>query len=379
MRPEPLTDTEAPDTGPILDAVHPSLSALTEALSAEASLIDRDGAWPAASLARCGQSGVYRGLMPSAVGGLGWSPEETLRILMRMGAACLTTTFIITQRTGACRRLAQSPNEALRARHLPALLEGERFATVGISHLTTSRRHLGRPAMAATPVIGGVRLSGVLPWVTGAAHAALIVAGATLPDGQSVYVALDPRAEEVRVAPHAALTALTGSHTTQVHCDGVFVADQDIISSPQRPAPPSPSIIGGTGGLQTSALTLGTALAALEHLATHAEQRPALHPTVEALSARHRALTDALLLHASGRPVSRDAPQDAASMRAASNDLVRRTTRAALLAARGAGFLSQHPANRWCREALFFDVWSVPDAVTQSALRDIALIHEAQP
>src|SRR4029079_8499924 len=92
-------------------------------------------------------------------------------------------TFIITQREGACRRIATSGNEFLMATLLPGLTRGGLFATVGISHLTTSRRHVARPVLRATPARGGFRLDGFSAWVTGAAHADYVVVGAPVVDG----------------------------------------------------------------------------------------------------------------------------------------------------------------------------------------------------
>ena len=71
-------------------------------------------------------------------------------------------------------------NEALKQRLLPGLASGELFTTVGISHLTTSRRHLGRPVLAAEETASGFRLDGMSPWVTGGAAADVIVMAATL-------------------------------------------------------------------------------------------------------------------------------------------------------------------------------------------------------
>ena len=47
---------------------------------------------------------------------------------------------------------------------------------------------------------------------------------------------------------------------------------------------------------------------------------------------------------------------------ARANSLVLRASQAALAAAEGTGYVVGHPAGRWCREALFFLVWSCPQA-----------------
>ena len=49
-----------------------------------------------------------------------------------------------------------------------------------------------------------------------------------------------------------------------------------------------------------------------------------------------------------------------------------RATQAALGAAKGTGYVVGHPAGRWCREALFFLVWSCPAGVLSANLCELA-------
>ena len=59
-------------------------------------------------------------------------------------------------------------------------------------------------------------------------------------------------------------------------------------------------------------------------------------------------------------------------LRARANSLVLRATQAALAAAKGTGYVVGHPAGRWCREALFFLVWSCPQGVLNANLCELA-------
>ena len=64
---------------------------------------------------------------------------------------------------------------------------------MGLSQLTTSRQHQA-PVLTAAETAGGFRLDGIIPWVTGADKADLIVIGATLADGRQVLLGL-PRGQ----------------------------------------------------------------------------------------------------------------------------------------------------------------------------------------
>src|SRR5918995_7128544 len=144
--------------------------------------LDREPRWPAEQLRLCGECGVFEWFIAPGWGGQGWSEEQIARGYHALAAACLTTTFIITQRTGACKRIAGCENAGLKSRLLPKLASGDAFATVGISHLTTSRQHVGKPVLAAQTIPGGFRLNGMSPWVTGGEAADTIVLAATLID-----------------------------------------------------------------------------------------------------------------------------------------------------------------------------------------------------
>ena len=63
-------------------------------------------------------------------------------------------------------------------------------------------------------------------------------------------------------------------------------------------------------------------------------------------------------------------------LRTDANSLVLRSTQAALVAAKGAGFVEGHPVGRWCREALFFLVWSCPQSVQDANLCELVGISD---
>ncbi|MBL9123924.1 MAG: acyl-CoA/acyl-ACP dehydrogenase, partial [Planctomycetaceae bacterium] len=222
-------------------------------------------AWPGDTLAWCGEAGVYEWFLPREWGGQDWSEADIIRGYLQLSTACLNTAFIITQRSGACRRIAGGVNPEVAQRLLPDLVSGKSFATVGISHLTTSRRHMARPVLAARACEGGYVLDGFSPWVTGARYASTVVTGATLEDGRQILVALPMDLPGITVPEPVRLVGLSGSATGEVRCDGVEVSREWLLAGP------SPNVMNlgtgaGTGGLQTSTLAIGLATAAIDFL-----------------------------------------------------------------------------------------------------------------
>jgi alkylation response protein AidB-like acyl-CoA dehydrogenase len=359
----PVTKITSPDS--------PALAELCARLAGAGTELDRSGRWPAEQLQWCGEAGVYQWFMDSRWGGQGWDDEQTVRGYLALASACLTTTFILTQRAGACRRIAGSENEALKEQVLPGLASGKLFATVGISHLTTSRRHLGRPVLTAQETATGFRLDGLSPWVTGGAAADVTVIAATLVEGgtatdRQLLIAVPRETAGFAAAEPLSLVGLSASSTGPVHLDGVELSREWLIAGPAQNVMQS-GVGGSAGGYETSALAIGLARGAIQFLANEATRRGEIQEPLDALTAEHRRLVDDLLALVRG-----DAACSKESLRQRANTFALRATQAALSAAKGTGYVVGHPAGRWCREALFFLVWSCPQPVAAANLCELA-------
>lgn len=335
----------------------PALAALAAALAARATRTADEGPWRSGAMEELASSGALAGFVPVAHGGSGAAEPALLALLTAIAARCLTTALALSQWASAVRIIcgaAAADREAL----LPGLAHGRTFTTIGVSQLTTSRRHLGAPALAAVPDGDSWRLDGICPWVTGADACQTIVTGAVAPDGGQLFFVVPTAAAGLTIEPPLPMLALSASRTSCVR-----------FSSVRPTVTIAPGAAGlRTGGLATSALALGAAQAAIDLLAGEAATRPALEPIVAGLSAEHDAISARLTVAASEgvEPSARDA------LRGDANGLVVRAAQAALTASKGAGFVQGHPAERLVRESLFFLVWSCPQAVSSAALCELA-------
>ncbi len=290
-----------------------------------------------------------------------------LRRDARLAEASLTAAFLLTQHDGAVRRLvaAEGPGRPAAEGWLNGIGRGRVFATVGLSQLTTSQRLGSRALSAQCSPDGGFRLDGAMPWVTAAQRADVLVTGAVLDDGGQVLLAIPTGRAGLAIRRSFPLAALQASCTAEVLCESVRVTAAEVLVGPSPNVMTTPGL-AGTASLETSALALGQARAALVALANaHGEE---LSEPIDALAASWNEQARALLAAARG-----DA--DAASptgLRQNANALVLRASQAYLTARKGTGFLRTDPAQRRARQALFFLVWSCPAPVAQAALRDLA-------
>lgn len=354
---------------------NPQLDQLLADLAEMTGNLDSEDAWPAAQFDRLAEAGVLGWVIPHALGGSEISAPALTVGYERLSAACLVTTFVLTQRNGACQRIAGCENAELKSELLPRLCLGEQFATVGISHLTTSRQHLRKPVVEARSTDSGYRFDGLVPWVTGAKFADYVVTGGTMSDGKQILAAIPTDAAGVEILEPARLMALNASQTGPVELTGVEIDPRWVVAGPVEQVMKQGKG-GGGGSLTTSALALGASAAAIQHLREEAERRPDLTEIVEPLDAERMQISADLHAAARGENMT-DAPTlTSESIRQRANSLVLRSSQAYLAASKGAGFVAGHPAGRAVREAMFFLVWSCPQPVLTAALRKFACVLE---
>jgi butyryl-CoA dehydrogenase len=339
---------------------------LSELAEHDGNSADRES-WPDRLWAQIERAGAPRWTLPEVYGGDACPRPRLVQRYAQLAGSSLTAVFILSQHDAAVRRLLAASGNPTADRWLHAASRENLVATVGISHLTTSRR-LGSQAIKVHAIAPGrYRLNGSMPWVTAATRADLVVTGAALDDDRQILIALPTDREGVEVCPPFALAALQASCTSQINLRDVEVDDTDLLAGPANEILSHAGAVG-TGGLETSALALGQSRAALAALVELAPDRDELTEPLEVLCESWRALWGQLMATARDEPGAASPSQ----IRAQANALVQRSTQAYLIARKGTGFLRTEPAQRWARQALFFLVWSCPAPIAQAAIRDLA-------
>ena len=216
------------------------------------------GPWESGAFSKLASHGCLAGWIKKNDGGTEASEPEIMRLLVSIASHCLTTALALTQWASAVRIVSRGSQET-RVRFLPDLAAGRQFTTVGISQLSTSRQHLGRPILTARRTDMGWSLDGKCPWVTGADSVNTLVTGAVpmnSKDSQATphFFILRMNNSGIQVAPPMDLLALTGSRTSSIDLKDVSTEAE---ITPQTETGPQ------TGGLGTTALAIGSARASL--------------------------------------------------------------------------------------------------------------------
>ncbi len=349
------------------DGDWPTVTELAHALASRDQACDEQGVWPASLWSAVCDAGASRWAM-----NVPHNPDPCPRQFLvqrygKLAEGSLTAAFILTQHDAAVRRLCSQGASERIVEWIRSVASGATFATVGLSQLTTSKRH-GNAALQVVEIGSGTySINGIIPWVTAAERADVLVAGAVFDDGRQLLFALPTTNQGVEIKPTFALAAVQASCTAEVVCQNAIISAEDVMAGPSDDVMAIPGV-AGTGGLETSALALGQTRAALSGILRETAERGDDAESVQALCASWRGLVEALLANLEGE----SGALPAVEIRQKSNSLVLRATQAYLTLRKGSGFLRSDDAQRWARQALFFLVWSCPSPVAKAAVRDFA-------
>ena len=338
---------------------------LTTGLAALAEHYDAHSCWPQRSIDLISAAGCWGWAIPKTWGGDDFGNARLLETYEAIARGCTATALILTQRDGACDLIARGENEGLKKRLMRAYTRAERFTSLGIAQLTTSRR--GRkPALAAKRVGTGYVLDGVMPWVTAAEQCDEIVTGAVLPDGRQILACVSCEDPGVTIEPAMHLMALGASCTSRVRCKAVRVSPEMVIRSPSDIAV---SMRAPVKPLVVSAVGVGLAGALCDGL-TRDPVPPELKGLLKPLIEEYQAVRERLF-QAAGAIGQRHAEVNTRAIRVSANALAAKLAMAYLTVCKGTGYAHPHPAERLLREAMFFLVWAAPLDVQADTLRAI--------
>jgi alkylation response protein AidB-like acyl-CoA dehydrogenase len=318
-------------------------------LAPRATEVDQSDRLPTENLRCLAEAGLLGLATPTRYGGAGSPPGVVREFLAILASACGVTTFVQMQHVLGCFILAHGENEPLKEWLLPLLASGERFLSVGYSHL----RRPGPPMVRAAIDGDQFVFNGNVPWMTGWGIAGEVVLGGTLPDGRLLYVAAPVlESDQLRASPPMRLCAATASATVSLACRDLRVPrDRHIqtITLGQMAARDSPA------AFMLTSLSLGVATAAARLIRESAAPRAdgSLSDAAAALEqeiAAARALVDAWADQTSDP----DYATHAVRVRARCIELGVRAAHTAAAAAGGSANLMDHPAQRLLREAMLY-------------------------
>ncbi len=319
------------------------------------------GVFPRDVLRTLGRAGLLGLPYPEEVGGGGQPYEVYLQVLEVLAGRWLAVAEAVSVHTLACYPVAAYGTEQQR-KLLPDMLGGD---LLGAYCLSEPQGGSDAAALTTRAVRDGddYVLTGTKAWITHAGHAdfynLFCRTGGPGAKGISCLLA-DARTPGILPQPPERLMGLRSSPPAQVILDDARVPADRLVGAPGAGFAIAMSALDG-GRLGIAACAVGLAQAALDHAVAHAcERRQFGRPIIDfegvgflladmaTQVAAARALTlEAARLRDRGRPHR----QAAAQAKLFATDAAMRVTTDAVQVLGGYGYVSDHPVERWFREA----------------------------
>jgi hypothetical protein len=160
----------------------------------------------------------------------------SIAAMAEVGKVCGATSFLMWQQAVSALYLYGSKNEAMRGERLERHLRGDLIGATGMSNPMKGFAGIEKILLKATPVDGGYRINGTLPWVSNLApeHSLGTVAVVEGND-HAVMFMLPCNAPGVTLKGCPKFSGMEGTATFAVQCKDVFIGASDILGDPCKP------------------------------------------------------------------------------------------------------------------------------------------------
>jgi len=331
-------------------------------LAPRAAEYEQRGEFPRDLLRLLGRSGLLGLPYPEEYGGGGQPYEVYLQVIEELAYRWLAVAEAVSVHTLACHPLAKYGTDVQRKRRLPDMLGGELLGALCLSEPQGG-------SDAANLTTRAVRdkehytISGTKAWITHAGHADFYnVFCRTGGPGRSGVSCLLVDADTAGVLPQARerTMGLRSSPVAQIVFDGARVPADRLVGEEGRGFEIAMAALDA-GRLGIAACAVGLAQAALDHATGYAREREQFGtPIIEMqglsflladmatqVSAARALTLDAARLADAGRPYR----VAAAKAKLFASDAAMRVTTDAVQVLGGYGYVTDHPVERYMREA----------------------------
>jgi alkylation response protein AidB-like acyl-CoA dehydrogenase len=237
------------------------------------------------------------------------------------------------------------------------------------------------PAVRATEVPGGYRVTGVAPWATSWGMADIFAVAACLPGDHVLWFLRDGRADDaVRPSPPLELAVMQSTSTVRVAFEDLFVPDEEVLlvepletwrrEDRVTTSQPSPAALGVAG---TSCRLLAEA-AAQRRDHTTTETAGALETELAGSRQGAYELADAPMPEQPGPAFDAHLAR-LVEARVSNLEIAQKASRALVTALGGGAIARTHPAQRLAREALFYVVQAQTDSIRRASLTRLTGDH----
>jgi len=356
-----VVDRELP-TAEAVDLLDLTRDLVTRELRPRADKAESTGSFPRALFSQLGDLGLLSLPYPEEFGGGGQPATVYLQVLEELARGWATIALGTSVHVLSCSAVIDFGTREQQELFLPDLLGG---ATLGAYCLSEAHSGSDAGAMRTSAVLDGDEylINGEKAWIThGPVADFMLVAARTGGSGsRGISAFLVPaKTPGIRSGAPERKMGFRASPTSTVHFDDVLVAAQRRIGAEGEGFRIAMAALDA-GRLGISACAVGLAQAALDAAAEYAGQRVAFGRTIDEFQGVSFLLADAasqiaaarqLYLYAARRKdAGKNFSTEAAMAKLTATDMAMRVTTDMVQVLGGAGYVEDHPLERYMREA----------------------------
>ncbi|MEP6696290.1 MAG: acyl-CoA dehydrogenase family protein, partial [Pseudonocardiales bacterium] len=348
------------------------------------------GEFPRELFGLLGKAGLLGLPYDEAYGGGGQPYEVYLQVVEELSSAWLAVGLGVSVHTLACYPTAAFGTDEQRARFLPDMLSGDRLGAYCLSE-PESGSDAAALSTRAVRETDGYRVNGVKAWVTHGGVADFYnLMVRTSDEGSRGISTLLAEAQTPGLTPQRPerKMGLASSPTAQVVLDDARVPADRLLGAEGQGFRIALSALDG-GRLGISACAVGVAQAALDYATGYARERKQFgHPIIDFqgvsfmladMATQVEAARSLYLAAARLRDAGRPYGDRAAMAKLFSTDAAMRVTTDAVQVLGGAGYVEDHPVERFMREAKVLEIVEGTNQVQRMVIgRALASEHRAQ-
>ncbi len=307
--------------------------------------------------------------VPKYWGGLEADTETFYRFQQLISQYSGALAFLQVQHQGAVGSIVYSKNEPLKEQYLSKIVEGKLLCGLGFSQL----RRKGKPMITATPINGGYKINGTVPWITGFGFFDAFLLGATLPNGQTIRAMVpfknshQDAGGQFIVSEPMNLGAMQSTNTVSAKFENWFLAAENVVSTREAGAihKNDKNFV-----LYPSFLVLGCAKAGLGIVEKVAHTKE-LDFIYEGFNHLNEELTYCQEKIQTAMTINSRSFEDDLKLRVWAINLAQRCANAAVTVSSGAANYYNHAAQRVYKEALVFTVFGQTTDIMKATLEQV--------
>lgn len=329
---------------------------------------ERAGEFPRELLRLLGRSGLLGLPYPERYGGAGQPHAVYLQVLERLATCWLTVALSVSVHTLSCYPTSAFGSADQQARLLPEMIAGDRLGAYCLSE-SQSGSDAAALRTAASRAGDGWVVNGTKAWITHAGIAdfySVLVRTAAPKTGGISCLLVPGHAPGVSAATHEDKMGMRASPTASVSFDDVHVGAEALIGAEGGGFKIALSALD-SGRLGIAACATGLATGALDYASRYASDRRQFGRPIADFQGVSFMLADMATQVEAGRSLylaaarRRDAglpfSRQAAMAKLFCTDMAMQVTTDAVQVLGGAGYVEDHPVERWMREAKVMQIF----------------------